>query len=150
MKRFRFTLAALKTRREQREQEATAAYGKALGYERQLQEELTRATGALEAQWSQRQVLLNQGIAAVEMIHNLGYAQRLQKHCQDKEKECAQAQQSVRQQWELLLQARRQREVVDKFLDRQKKHYLFECQREEQKLLDELAGREIKGGLTAP
>ena len=150
MKRFRFTLAALKTLRERREQEATEAYGKALQVEQQAKAELARAKATLDQAWQDRQAILDQGVAARDMVQLLAYCQNLQRHCQTQENQVALARQSLRQKWDRLLVARREREVVDQFLQRQKHRHSLECLAEEQKLLDELAGRETEGGLSAP
>ena len=149
MKRFRFTLAALKTLRERREQEALEAYAQAVRHESRTKEALAQAQADLANQWAHRQTLLEQGVAAVELVHWLTYCQGLQKQCQERENDWALARQYTRQKWELLLVARQKREVVDKFQERQKRRYLFECGLEEQKLLDELAGREQEGALTS-
>lgn len=150
MKRFHFTLTALKTLRERREQEAIETYSKALRYQEQIQTDFTLAKRALETEWSRQQALLNQGISAKEMVQIQAYGQSLIKRCQDKENELALARQSARVKWDQLVRARQQREVVDHFLERQKKRYHFECQREEQKFLDDLACHQTEGALTAP
>ena len=150
MKRFHFTLTALKTLRERCEQEAIEAYSKALRYQEQVQTDFHLAKRALETEWSCQQTLLNQGICAKEMVQIQAYGQTLIKRCQDKENELALARQGARLKWDQLVRARQLREVVDHFLERQKKRYRFECQREEQKLLDDLSCHTAASALIAP
>jgi flagellar export protein FliJ len=84
------------------------------------------------------------------MVQIQAYSQLLIKRRREKENELALARQAVRLNWDQLVQARQQREVVDHFLERQKTRYRFECQREEQKLLDELACHYPDNALTSP
>lgn len=147
MKKFRFTLPALKTLRERNEQEALEAYAKAVRQQTLAETELTQAKASLDALCQERQNVLNQGISAIETVQFHTYSLRLQGLCREKESALAKAQQGVKRQWQLLLVARQKREVVDKFLQRQKARYQFELNREEQKMLDELAGKEPGGSL---
>lgn len=150
MKRFRFTLTALKTLRERREREATEAYAQAQRNEARALAELDRLKESLAAVWTERQAIMDQGVAAQEVMRILAFCQTLQRQCQTQENHVALARQQLRQKWDHLVRARREREVVDKFFERQRKRHLAECQVEEQKLLDELAGRPQPGGLTDP
>jgi flagellar export protein FliJ len=148
MKRFRFTLPALKTLRERRETEALEAYAKAVRLQHQAEAELARARQTLEATWLEMQTCLNQGVTAFETIQIQAYSQQVQTHCREKETTLAKARQNVQRQCDLLMVARQKREVVDKFLERQKVRYQLEVRREEQKMLDELAGNKSASALT--
>lgn len=148
MKRFRFTLPALKTLRERREQEALENYAKAIRIQRQAETELAQSRQDLETAQEERQTRLNQGVTAIETVHILAYCQRLQLVCRDKENALARANLFVRQKWDLLLVARQKREVVDKFFERQKSRHQMESRREEQKMLDELSGHEPESALS--
>jgi flagellar protein FliJ len=149
MKRFRFSLAALKTQRERREQEALEVYAGAVRTEQRVQAELEALTRNLESEWDSGRRLLVAGVPANEFVQLQNYCQAIERRRREKENELALARQALRQKLHLFMAAKQKREVVDKFLEKQRRRHALDCQREEQKMLDELASQHKESGAAA-
>ncbi len=146
MKAFHFSLQALKTLRQRREQMALQAYAKALTARQEAAQQLETARQALQEHWARWQSQLQAGCAAVDLVQSQTYCRVLEQRCRDCDASLQAAEDQARQRWHSLLRARQKREAVDKFHSQQRRRYERECQREEQKRIDELAHRQINAG----
>jgi flagellar protein FliJ len=141
MKAFRFSLQALKTLRQQQENVALEQYAAAMRARQQAEDRLLLAQQEQQQAWAQWQNQLNTGCPAGELVASQDYARLLEIRRQECQAALHTAQESLRLAWERLLLARQKREAVDKFYARQRERYARECQRQEQKALDEMAHR---------
>ena len=145
MKPFRFTLQALRTLRLRNEREAMEAYARALLERVRAAEQLQATEQALAlGQWEWQQRVAS-GCTAAEMVHH-------QYHCRELAAQCCRClalTQAAERRADTALQsmmlARQEREVVDKFFERQRAVFDRELTRSEQKFLDELAHRRLDG-----
>jgi flagellar export protein FliJ len=141
MKAFRFTLQAVRTLRQRQEQLAMEDYAAALRSQQQAEARLAETQQELASGQHQSRNLLADGAAAAQIVQLQVYCRFLEVRGRDREEALNQARTATRQVWQRLLEARRRREVVDKFYDRQREQYARAGQREEQKNLDDLSGR---------
>ena len=139
MKPFRFTLQAARTLRRRQEHGALKEYGGALLTHHQALGRLHLAQRKLEA--VQEQVRKQRAIVVTAMeldqVHRYGTA--LEKDLKACEEAVAISLRVVNSAFQKFSAARRQREVVDKYFENQKRTYDRKFQVEEQKKLDELA-----------
>lgn len=143
MKRFQFSLQALQTLRQRREQTALAHYAKAIATRQKALDSLNAAEAECHKAWRISQQQRAKGAAAGEITKTQEYchlAEEMKRAC---ELLVAEAQKLVDQAWTKLVAARQSREAVDKFYRRQRERYDRELQRDEQKMLDELAQRRV-------
>jgi flagellar export protein FliJ len=141
MKPFKSTLQAIRTLRVRQEREAMEAYAHALLDRVRSGEKLQSADRALAAgqwEWQQR---VSCGCPAAELVHH-------QLHCRElaaRRSRCLALAKESESRADVALQsmmlARQEREIVDKFSERQRAIYDRELNRAEQKFLDELACR---------
>ena len=140
MKAFKFTLEAVRTLRARQEKNALEQYGKAVQTRAQAVAFLGKVQGELE-QIFQARMDLADGAPAGRLAHLEQWSAAVAA----REKECLQnvqlANLRVETKWQELIAARQDREIVEKYLDRQRERYDRALDREEQKALDELAGR---------
>jgi flagellar export protein FliJ len=141
MKPFKFSLQALLTLREQQEQKALLAYGKALLERDQAMNKLRAAQKELEEGWAQLQEKLLSHAPAATLTRLQDYCQAVQ----TRQQECEQLAQASRNKADQclvkLLAARQARDVLDRFCGQQKARYQRQRRRQEQKALDELSRR---------
>jgi flagellar export protein FliJ len=141
MKRFHFTLEALGTLRKRQEQRAMDAYAQSLASRTLVQERLAAVRRDLEACWLESRARLRDNCAATEMAQIHAYQQSLALREEAEKNSLALAEQRVDAALDVMLHARRQREIVDKFFEKQKALHRRELAQGEQKFLDDLAGR---------
>lgn len=143
MKAFRFTLEAVRTLRLRQEQEASDQYAKTLLARQQVIDKLRSLQGRLDEGWNELRHNLKQGCPASFAAQAHEYHRSLEKHRDECNVELGLAERRVNLALQTMLRAKQQREVVDKFYQKQKEAHLRELNRDEQKLLDELAGRRV-------
>ncbi len=140
MKPFQFTLEAVRTLRIRQEKNALERYGQIVQAREQAVAFLWKTRAELETIFHGR-LRLAEGAPASD----LAQLERWTGEVAARERECLQNIQlialRVEDAWQDLLKARQEREIVEKFLDRQRERYDRTLDREEQKALDELAGR---------
>lgn len=141
MKPFHFSLHAVRTLRLRQEQFALEAFGRAVQSRQEALEKQHACERELQTAWHSLEQLQLGGATAVEI-------NQMREHCQVQQqrlKRCMDlsvvAQETAGQAWEALNDARQQLEVVDKFYLRRREEYERELRGEEQKQLDEMAGR---------
>lgn len=141
MKPFRFTLEALGTVRQRHEQKAMEHYAHMLVLRQKAENTLDKAERDLNSSWEDLRRQLARGCTAEEAAQAHVY----QRSLIQRRTECATALEAadrrVNSALQGMLQARQQREIVDKCCDRQKAKHQRETARGEQKFLDDLAGR---------
>jgi flagellar export protein FliJ len=146
VKPFHFTLAALQTLRERAEQRAEEQYGRALRNREQAIRQRDEVQRQLESGWATSQQELEAGVPQAQWAHTQAYCQQTVTRLRTCQVSVESAQAAANQCLQQLLQAQRDREVVDKYYQNQRRSYAHAEQREEQKMLDDLAGRRGRGG----
>jgi flagellar FliJ protein len=139
MKRFKFTLSAVQVWRERQEQVALEHYGEALRREAQAQERLAAVERERETVWTQRRDQIESGSPADQILHLQNYSQALEVRLKEAQVTVSNARRYTQYRLDHLLAARKQREIVDRFRERQFERYQREIEVEERKALDELA-----------
>jgi flagellar export protein FliJ len=141
MKPFKFTLEAVRTLRTRQEKNALEQYSNAVQAREQVLSFLWKARAELEKTFQER-LDLSEGAPASALAH----IEQWTGEVAAREKECLHnvqlATMRVETTWQNLMVARQEREIVEKYLDRQRQDYDRALDREEQKCLDELAGRQ--------
>ena len=141
MKRFRFTLDAVRIVRQRAEQEAMDQYGRTLLARQQAMEQLAAVQQRLSAGFGELRELLNQGCAAAAATQVLAYHRTLEKRREECEGALSVAERRVNAAFNTMITARQQREIVDKSFQKQKASHQREVARDEQKFLDDLGSR---------
>jgi flagellar export protein FliJ len=139
MKSFHFTLEAVGTLRQRQEQKAMEQYAQSLIARRQALDRLKAAEGELSACWQEWRDRFAGGCTAVEAAQAHAYQRSLAQRRDECTLALETAERRVNASLQNMLQARRQREIVDKCYDRQKARHQREQARGEQKFLDDLA-----------
>jgi len=148
MKPFKFTLEAVRTVRQRKENEAMEAYAKALLARRQAMEQLEAVQQKLSDSWKELRQTVTQGCNALEAARIDGFRRTLEKRRNECMGFLALAERLVNNAWQALIAARQQREVVDTGYEKQKSAHEREQMRAEQKAMDDLAGRRIASPLS--
>ncbi|HET7625346.1 MAG TPA: flagellar export protein FliJ [Verrucomicrobiae bacterium] len=143
MKAFRFTLESVLTLRQRQEQVAMSHYAQSLLAHQQASARLEAAQRDLDAGQQELRGRIAGGFAAAQAAQAQDYILLLEKKRQKCAAELSVAEKRKNFAMQTMLAARQQREVVDKFFERQKKRYDYERAREEQKTLDSLPQRRV-------
>lgn len=146
MKPFRFPLQSLRVLREQKERAAQKHYTEALHACEQAAAHVKSAGDELATCWSALCDKLASGVTATDLLKTRAWCNVLELRLKERAHELEDARQAVDVVWREMLLATRDREALDKFHDKRRRAYDREVQREEQKVLDELALRPV----TAP
>ena len=139
MKKFRFSLQAVFTVLQQREQAALEVYAKAITERERAAERLAEAQRQCQEAWDFNRQRVMSGSSAAQLTQAGQYSVRAKDHQERRAEALRRTQQVVDGALKTLLEARRSREAVDKFRARQQERYNRESQREEQKVIDDLA-----------
>jgi flagellar export protein FliJ len=141
MKAFHFTLEAVGTLRRLREQRAMEQYARCLAARRQAADGLETVERELGACWQEWRGQVAGGFTAAAAAK----AQAFQRLLVQRRNECTLALETAERRADAALQAmllaRQQREIVDKFFEKQKARHQRDQVHDEQKFLDDLAGR---------
>lgn len=138
MKAFRFTLQAILTLRQRQEQVCLEQYGQAVQAREQALARLEAVQAELESAWAHRRALQTAGAPLARLIQADDWCQTVDARRTACAAALREAQSQVAAAWSRFLAARRQREGVEKYRARQKRRYDLDCQREEQRILDDL------------
>ena len=141
MKSFHFTLEAVRTLRQRQEQNAMELYAQALAFRQQALDRLEKAQEELNGAFRDLRTLLAKGCAASEAAHAGDYNKSLARRRDECTLALNTAERRVNAALQNMLGARQQRELVDKYFDKQKSRHQRDQARGEQKMLDDLAGR---------
>jgi flagellar export protein FliJ len=141
MKSFRFTLEAVRTLRQRQEQVAMEQYAQALAFRQQAYDRLEGVQQELNAGFRDLRARLAKGCAACEAAQAGEYHKSLARRRDECALALGHAERRVNAAMQNMLATRQQRELVDKYFDKQKSRHQREQFRLEQKMLDDLAGR---------
>jgi flagellar export protein FliJ len=143
MKRFRFTLEALRILRQRQEQDALEVYAKALLERQKAQDHLQQ----LKRQQAELEEETRREMSAGCQVHRLRQRQvfheSLRLGIRAQEQKLSLAEMGVQRAMQALVQAKQRREAVDNAHDRQKTAHGKQALREEAAMLDELAQRQL-------
>jgi len=139
MQSFRFTLQAVRTLRLRQEQATLAHYLRAVQTHERDRDELRRTQCELEAAWVRLRQGLPAGLSARQLSQLHAYSWTVEERRRAGEAAEQLSLQLMSQASQRLRLARRQREVVDKYYEKQKRTHHRRLQLAEQKLMDDLA-----------
>lgn len=143
MKRFRSKVAALLDLRRRREDQALQDHAKVLHSRQMAQDRVNALSGALNALRLEIRQAMTTGCSASVLSQFHGYGLQLEKDVQEARTGLQRAEKAVAESLQKVLDARRQRESVEKFQARERELHEREALREDQKRLDEIALRRI-------
>jgi len=152
MKPFRFPLQSLRVLREQKERVAQKHYTEALQACEQAAAQVKRAGDELSNCWSALCDKLSNGVNATDLLRTRAWCNVLELRLKDRTHELETARADVDIVWREMMIATRDREALDKFHDKRRRVYDRDVQREDQKVLDEVALRPnvtLSGGTRA-
>jgi flagellar export protein FliJ len=141
MKRFRFSLQSLQMLREQRERAAQRRYLEAMRAREEAQALLKAAERELHQAWDILHKDLGTGIPAMKMARAWTFCSAQEDRCVELQHAVQVEDEGVQRAWQELTQAKRDRDAIDKYYDKQREIYNHEVAREDQKMMDELASR---------
>jgi flagellar export protein FliJ len=143
MKAFRFTLEAVRTLRQRQEHEALEDYIRALLARQQALSVLEAIDRSIGRDFAQMRQLLAGGCTAAQATAGQNYHFSLEQMRDQGAAALGEAERRVNDASKAMLAARRQREMVDVY--REKQHALHQRLelREEQKIMDEFAIRRV-------
>jgi flagellar export protein FliJ len=141
MKSFRFTLEAVRTLRQRQEQVAMEQYAQALAFRQQAYDRLETVQQELNAGFRDLRARLAKGCAASEAAQAGDYHKSLARRRDEFTLALGTAERRVNAALQTMLATRQQRELVDKYFDKQKSRHQRDQARSEQKIMDDLAGR---------
>jgi flagellar export protein FliJ len=143
MKKFRFTLEAVRTLRQRREHETLEKYARALFARQQALDLLQAIEERIERDYGQMRRLLAGGCAAAQAAHAQNFHRTLESQRQDCLAALQNAERLAHAACQAMLAARQQREMVDVYCQKQLATHQRLLSREEQKILDEFAARRV-------
>lgn len=141
MKTFRFTLEAVRTVRQRQENAALEQYARALVARQQAFDALDTIEEQITRDNTQWQELLAAGCNAAQAAQAQQYHRSLEKRLEESILALNAAERRVNAASNTMLAARQQREIVDVYREKQLARHQRLTMREEQKNLDEFAGR---------
>lgn len=141
MKHFRFTLQALLTVRQREERDALEFYARELQARQQALDALADSENELAIAWDELRTQMIAGGPIAGLLQGQAHCHHLSEIRERSVTAVARAEDAANFALLAVVVARQNREVVEKFLEQQRKNYQRECNREEQKILDELAHR---------
>ena len=139
MQSFRFTLQAVRTLRLRQEQAALAHYLRAVQTHERDRDELRRTQLEQEAAWMRLRQGLPAGLSARQLSQLHAYSWTVEERRRAGATAEQLSLQLMNQAAQRLRLACRQREVVDKYYEKQKRTHDRRLQMAEQKLMDDLA-----------
>lgn len=142
MPKFQFRLATLLRLRERARDERRAALAQAYQAEALLREEQERLSRDLEGLLSASRLACGPGILNIDqLLDTRRYELVIKAHQQDLEKKRTMLEEESGRRREALAEANRQVRVLELLRERQLERHRHEENRQETKLLDEVAGR---------
>jgi flagellar FliJ protein len=143
MKPFHFTLEAVRTLRQRQEQVAMEKYAQALHTRQEAANKVDAIQRQLSDGWQELRGQMATGCTASQVAQAQDYHRALSKRRDEAAAALGVAERRVNAALQTMLNARQQREIVDKSREKQKARHLREQFRAEQKILDDLAGRRL-------
>ena len=147
MKPFQFTLQAILTLRQQKEQRSLELYAAALAARRLAAAERDAARHHLERARTDLRQQLSTARAAAQIAQSHDYSRLLEVRLHQANQQLAAAEQSVSQTLQSMVDARQQCELVETLRNRRLQQHSAQSRRFEERLLDDLAGRRVPVGM---
>lgn len=141
MKKFRFTLQALLVLRKRLEHEAMEKYAATLMARQRAGEALAMVEGELVQAANAMRNRFAKPFSAAELMHARNHYENLDTRRLKAAESLAAAERAVRPALQEMIQARRQREIVEDCEEKQRARHEREKAREEGKINDEIALR---------
>ena len=141
MKAFRFSLQAILTLREEREQEAQRLYARLLRAVEAVNAELAAVGRLFMSLATEQQARLRTGLPADELERFGQYRVVLHERQVRLQAELARAQQAAEAARGALVKATQDRQALEQYRQKLRRIFEYGLARDEQKLLDDLAGR---------
>lgn len=141
MRRFRSTLQALLTVRQRQERLAMERYSGALQARQRAVDALSTVDRESAAAAAAMRGRLAGGMPASELLHDQNHYRSVEARRAMAQQAVANADKAIAPALQGMLNARRQREVVEECMDRQRERHVRDQATQERKLLDELALR---------
>ena len=141
MKAFRFPLHAILTLREEKEQEAQREYARKLRAVEAITAQISAVDQQLSALAQEHERRMRTGLAVADLERLGFYAELLHQRRTYLRQELARAQHAAEQARLALVKATQARQALENYRGKQRRVYDQSLAREEQKLLDDLAGR---------
>jgi flagellar export protein FliJ len=141
MKPYHFPLQAVQILRQRQEQVALEKYAAAIRVRRLAEDQFELVKEELEAVWAALQQSISQNVTAAEMKQVQQYCQSVEERSEQCAAALETAEAGVTLAWQILVEARRHRELIDKYDESLRRRYQRELQRQEQALADEAANR---------
>lgn len=143
MKKFRFTLEAVRTVRQRNENEAQEQYARALLGRQQAMAAVEAAEEEIRLDRLRLHKLLDKGCTAAQAEQAQRFHRSLEGRRQEVQALLGQAERRVNATLQAMIAARQQREMVDVYCEKQRARHSRQAGREEQKALDEFAARRV-------
>lgn len=141
MKRFSFPLQPLRTLREQKEQLAQQHYAEAVRAVAAAERRVEETLAELESCWSWLREQMTGCAFAERLESTCAYCAVLDERWKGQQADLHRAQERLDEAWAAMMQATRDRGVLDRFFEQSRRAYDRAVEREEQKTLDELGVR---------
>lgn len=143
MKKFRFTLQALLTVRQQAEQNTLEAYARALATRQEARDRVTTVQRELSEAWQDLSQELTAGTSAAQVSLSQAWCQVLEQRHTAARRQLQDTEAALQKAHQNMLAARQDREAVESYQDNQRRRYDRELMREEQKTLDDLVNSRL-------
>ena len=149
MKKFKFSMEAVRFLKNKIEEEAAQKHSRALVQVSKARAELAETEKELNAA-ALMQFSSNKKTSARELAQLSQYVATLEKLRRDRLERCLHAEKDVTLARAALEKAAREREILDRVHEHQRKAHNFHVARQEQKWMDELAQQMKRRGVMAP
>lgn len=150
MKSFTFSLSVLLRIRENNEQEALQKYARQLSEYSQKNAVVNTLRAELETCYAKFSEMSHLSVPAVQYAHYELYRESIEAQYGSAVEEVNQAQEQLQEAWEQYLEARRDREVISRFQDKQRRKHAAHERLVEQRELDEMAARSFQSEYLSP
>lgn len=141
MKAFRFSLQAILTLRQQREQEAQRQYARKLQAVEAAHRNLTATRRELQHLADEYHLRFHQGAQSQDLRRLDLYRHALNDRLTRFQQELAAARKAAERAWLALVHATQNRQALDQYRQKLRRAYDYTLARDEQRLLDDLAAR---------
>ena len=143
MKKFRFTLQALLTVRQQAEQTALENYSRALSARQEARDRLVQAEREMNEAFNELNAELNEGASAARASLSRAWCQVLEQRQTHATRALQDAEAALQEAQRKMFASRQDREAVEQYQDNQRRRYDRELLREEQKIIDDLVNSRL-------
>jgi flagellar protein FliJ len=147
MKKFRFRLQKVLDAREAAEKEQQRKLAEAVQILTGLEAKRNEIIKELKFVLNEQRSLFNGGISAGKAMQHHRWHRELQKQLRAQEDKCSEAEKVVAQRREELLEASRERQVLEKLKEKRRSEHNMLDRKEQQAILDDIGGRRPAGNV---